>query len=460
MDKPIKINFAELEKLVWHTALETFQQAMVEILSLLDNYLMAKRDKSRYEYKERKKRTLITMLGSITIKRRYYWDRDEKKWVFLLDDVLSLNKVAVSDALKELVVIWATKGPSYRDVRDRLEDLFGNQVLSHETIRQLLIKSSDILKKTFEPEEQKKQVKILFIEADGFWTGVQKRGCKKSKKRETKLVVVHEGWEKRQAQDYRLKSPMYITSDTLEEGEELWDRVYLRIMGRYQDVGSIPIIINGDFASWIRGGVDSFKKALYQYDRFHLKREISKVLPKSADYCQQALLCVSNNDSEGVLRVLDQAFVQTQDKNIFALKVRLQNHQETLIDYRKRLSEKGFEISGAWRGMGAAESNVDRFKLRVSKRGRAWSKKGLGAILNMLGMLYEDVLKDALAGLDSSLFTKPQTEEIVELSAGQIAKKVGVGVLNIRKGSIPSIHKGASQGYSKLLRQMLNVQSV
>lgn len=47
--------------------------------------------------------------------------------------------MAVSDALKELVVTWKTKGPSYRDVRDRLDDLFNGQVLSHEKKGQLLI---------------------------------------------------------------------------------------------------------------------------------------------------------------------------------------------------------------------------------------------------------------------------------------------------------------------------------
>ncbi len=458
MEEQIKLNFSALEKLVWHAALETFQRSMVEILSMLDTYLMAQRNKSRYEYKERKQRTCITMLGPITIKRRYYWDRDKKEWVFLLDDLLGLESSAVSDVLKELVVIWATKGPSYRDVRDRLDDLFGGQVLCHEKIRQLLIESSDLLKKTVAPEEQKKKADILFIEADGFWTGVQRRGRRISKKRETKLVVVHEGWEKRQANDYQLKNPMYITSDTLEKAEELWDRVYLRIWAKYQDINSIPIIINGDFASWIRGGVDYFKNAIYQYDRFHLKRDIRKVLLKRGDFCEQALLSVTNNAPEKLLQVLDEAYVFTKDEKIAELKERLQPHQESIIDYRERLSSKGFKISDTLRGMGAAESSVDRFKLRTSKRGRSWSAKGLEAILNMLGMLYEGVLKDAIAGLDSALFTSPQTEEMIEMSAGQVAKQVGVKVLNVRKGGFPGINKGSTQGYSKLLRQMLEVQ--
>jgi len=460
MEEQIKLSFATIEKTLWNLTLETFQRSLVEILSILDNYLMAKRNRSRYEYKERKEKTLITLLGEVTIKRRYYWDTEQNEWVYLLDELLGLESTAVSDSLKELVVIWATKGPSYRDVRDRLYDLFNSQILSHEKIRQLLIESSERLEQKEGPEEKKKKVKILFIEADGFWTGVQKRGNKTKKKRETKLIVVHEGWEKRQADDYKLKNPMYFTSYQSEKAADLWDRVFLRIWSKYEDLGSIPIIINGDFASWIRSGIDSFKHGLYQYDRFHLKRDIRKLLSQNQDSCKEALCAIDENVPEKLLQLLAEEHTLTRDEDIVEFIKRLKPHQETVIDYRQRLAEKEYQIPEDLRGMGAAESNVDRFKLRTSKRGRAWSAKGLKAILNMLGMLYEGTLKDAIAGLDSSIFTTEQTEELVAISAGQVAKQVGVEALNAQRAGLPSLDKGVSQGYSKLFRQMLKVQMV
>ena len=91
MKKHIQVTFAELEKLVWGAALETFQQALVEILSMIDDFLMAKRDKNRFECKDKKERTCITMLGPIVVNRRYYWDKDEKDWVYLLDQALELS---------------------------------------------------------------------------------------------------------------------------------------------------------------------------------------------------------------------------------------------------------------------------------------------------------------------------------------------------------------------------------
>jgi hypothetical protein len=57
----------------------------------------------------------------------------------LLDEVLKLEQCkAISPGLLKLAMLWATKGTSYRDARDRLSDLYRMQVLSHEAIRRAL----------------------------------------------------------------------------------------------------------------------------------------------------------------------------------------------------------------------------------------------------------------------------------------------------------------------------------
>lgn len=454
MTEQVQVDFGELEKLLWNSVLGTFQQAMVEILSMIDDYLMAKRDLGRYAYKEKKERTIVTMVGAITISRRYYWDRDEKEWICLLDEVLGLVKgIQISDTLKELVVLWATKGPSYRDVSNRLEELFGVPVLSHEKVRQIVVESSEVIKKDLHMPEVKKKARILFIEADGFWTGVQ--GEPRRKKKETYMVVVHEGWEPRKGGGYRLINPMYITSEELETGEDIWDVVRWKIAEKYENIDEIQIVINGDFAPWIRAGAEYFKNALYQYDRFHLKRELRELFSNQKELCQRAFSHVDNNDTEGLFKMLDE--VTQNQLEAAKLKKRLQKHQDSIIDYRVRLRSKGMEISSSWRAMGAAESNVDRFKLRTAKRGRAWSKRGLRAIINMLCMHYEGVLKDALVKVKDPYLA--ETQEMIEVSASQVAKKVGTGVLNIRKGGFPAINRG-TEGYSKLFRSMLKEQTV
>jgi len=226
----------------------------------------------------------------------------------------------------------------------------------------------------------------LFIEADGFWTFVQERGRKTKQKRETHLVVVHEGWERRQGvgenADYRLKNPMYVTVTAGDE-ESIWEQTRLRLAQRYKNLKDTQVIINGDFAPWIRACTEYFKNALYQYDRFHLKKEVKKVLGGRKKYTKLAHEQIDQNNPEGLLEVMSRAAEEIDDLEkrfeVLKLKARLAKHREALVDYRQRLKAQGLQVSPDWRGMGAAESNVDRFKLRTSKRAglgrrRAWKR--------------------------------------------------------------------------------------
>ncbi len=470
MNGQIDFSITDLEQLMWDAVLETFQQAMVKILSDLDVYLMAKRDKNRYKYKEIKERNYVTMVGSIDINRRYYWDKREKEWVFLLDQALKLSAgKQISACLKELVVLWGTKGPSYRDVRDRLKDLYGHQVLSHEKIRQIVIQASAVLKNSFKKKPAgKRTIDTLFIEADGFWTGVQRKGCKKKRKRETHLVVVHEGWERRQGlgenTDYQLKNPMYVTVIAGSE-ESVWDQTQIRLAQRYKNLKETRVIINGDLAPWIRSGTEYFKNAFYQYDRFHLKRDVRQVLRGNKKFISPALKQIDQNNTEGLLEIVSKAAEETEclEKRLKVLELyaRLQKHKDALIDYREHLKVQGVEVSPAWRGMGAAESNVDLFKQRTAKRGRSWSVKGLEAVLHMLGLLYENILHDSIKRLDLSLekADEADTEELISMSASKVAKTVGKKVLGVRQAGFPAINKG-TQGYAKFFRSILNPDPV
>lgn len=463
MNERFKLSFSELERLIFQMTMETFQQTMVQILSDLDLYLAQKRDPKRYDLKEIKERNCVTLVGEITIGRRYYFDKEENKPVFLLDQMLALEpRKQVSPCLQELAIIWATKGPSYRDTRDRLTDLFLHQVLSHETIRQLLKRASQALKAKSKEAANKRKVRVLFAEADGLWTGMQKKGKKTKGKRETFLVTIHEGWQKRQGQgkkqDYQLVNPTYVTALSGSK-EEIWEEVSLRLLEKYEEPQKIQMVVNGDGAPWIRAGTAYFKNALYQHDRFHLKREIRHKLSHLPQYIGPALKKVEQNKPEALFETLARAQAEPQDLKkkleLLSFNESLQKNPEALIDYRLRLEERGIEVSPTWRGLGAAESSVDLFKLRTAKRGRAWSEQGLKAIFHMLGLLYENVLRKALRELDLGLAAKVESTELIKASAANVARKAGKVALGIPQAGFPAMHQGSSQGFSKLFRSIL-----
>ena len=441
--------FEDIESEVWGILIKTFQETMAEILLELDKRIMATRDMGRYEYKEKKEKTWISRVGPVTIRRRYYWDAENEGWVFLLDEALGCTgKGSLSGGMKEMSVVWGTRGPSYRDAQERLKEMYGSQVISHETIRQLVIQTSKRPAKEAEGPKREKPAAV-YIEADGFWSKMQK-----GRRKESKLVVVHEGWEKRQGKekrDYRLREAMYISTGDLKTGEDIWDRVHERLVERYGALGEVPVVINGDGAEWIRRGAEEFACGMYQMDRFHLKREIRQI--KDAGQKQRALGSVNRNDPQALEKVLLEAAYRDPERaeKIMDLRKRILMNPEAVRDYRVRLEEKGIAVTEQMRGMGAAESSVDRYKLRTGKRGRSWSKEGLTAILRLLGWMYEGTLTQRLRQHESA-------EAILPAGfAGQIAKRIGKGNLAVHPARFPAMERG-TQGYAKTFRQLLQVE--
>ena len=454
-----KLDFANLEDLLWKAMLYLFQQTMEKILEVFDHHLMTKRDKSRYTLKEMNSRTIQTLVGEVNFKRRYYWDHQEARWVYLLDEKLELEREnTIGPGLLRLAVTWATKGPSYRDARDRLTDLYGAQVLSHEAIRQALLQVGAAVERETENKIVKqvgtKQVKALFIEVDGFGARMQKNKelGRQNRRREVKLAVVHEGWAPRsngKKSDYQLVNPTYIP--VLTESKDFWEYVRGHLHANYSDIDSIPIIINGDGASWIREGTGHFSKGMYQYDRFHIARELKVCFPRGSKELSQAMKALRKNDIGSLLYVVTATWANcrnTEEKEqLRLLKDSLLENSEYIEDYRVRLQRMGFEVPDNWRGLGAAESNVNKFKNRTAKRGRAWSPQGLQAILKTLSALFEGNLQARLSR------TLQEAEEWilekVTSGVGNITKKINPPSVGARTGGFPATRNG-TKGYAKL----------
>lgn len=311
-------------------------------------------------------------------------------------------------------------------------------------------------------EEGKREVEALFIEVDGFGARLQrvKKGEKRSK--EVKLAVIHEGWTHRQGQgkkkDYRLVNPQYIV--VTKESKDFWEEVRGYLQSKYKDIDSILVIINGDGAPWIREGANYFGKGLYQYDRFHVARALREALREHPEVLKDAQRALRANDTGQLLCIVVKAWKNApqgeQRDKLGELRDKLVENQEFIRDYRLRLKEAGYRVNPAWRGMGAAESNVNKFKNRTAKRGRAWSMRGLQAILTMLSKLYEE---DLSAQLSRHLIDKEEwILDRIKAGAGHIVKNIPTKYLAPR-GGFPAIQYGTA-GYAALFKEILRPNSL
>lgn len=234
----------ELEQNLFHELQDVYQATLVSILKKVDIWLRDNRDFKRLENKEMQECTIATMFGPVTINRRRYIDHEKDKRVALLDQYLQFKgSDSLSPFLSEIAVDWAVRGPSYRDSRDRFLDLLGYQAMSHEKIRQKVLK---IEPKSFEKKpEEPKDVDVLFLEVDGLHAHKQ---SSTRKTREIKLGIVHEGWEKQHpsSEAYALKNKSYW--HTLENSEVFWEEFSLYLYNQYGLNKNTHIVINGDAA--------------------------------------------------------------------------------------------------------------------------------------------------------------------------------------------------------------------
>ncbi|MBC7348077.1 MAG: UPF0236 family protein [Clostridia bacterium] len=160
------ISFEELEAFVFRLVIQIVRQALVGILEDLDKYFSVVRDRNRYKAEEIEERVLDTLFGPIRFKRRCYLDLVTGERVHLLDQKLKLKPYQrVSPGLVKVAVSLAAQGPSYRAARDRIEELMGERLISHEGIRQMVLKTSEIIEKVPVEEKLPKKRGVVFVEA-------------------------------------------------------------------------------------------------------------------------------------------------------------------------------------------------------------------------------------------------------------------------------------------------------
>ena len=451
------VSFRELDRAALRVALEVAGEVLGSVLEQLDEQLLHERDEERYSVKEIRKRQVDTLVGSVGFSRRYYYDRAKGEYVALLDRVLGLDSgERVSPALTEVAVAQGVRGPSYREAAQSLTEVFGYPLISHETIRRRVLATGDAIprEQRADPETPRgrRQVPLLYLEVDGHSVHMQSG---ERKRREAQLLFSHEGWRRRHpaSEDYELMGGRFYHRLADPEAD-FWEEAS-RYLYRDYDLSHTQVVINGDRAAWIRQEVDYFPRAMYQVDRWHMVRDL-RFLLRGTGQTRAALAAFYGDDPPGLLAALATAEYRLPagDK-----KVQLADLRRDLLldpgmvrDYRDRLREQGYSVSGM-RGMGAAESQVDRFKNRIRKRGQSWSKPGVMAMLHSLGQHLLgslDRFTQRLSG--ETRLPLPDRQQRVQAATRKVVKRT----LGVKQAHPPIKDAGRTRsgGMSRLLHQL------
>ena len=459
-----KITFREIEKAAFRIACKTQIEAMRIVLEGVDEEIYKGRDKKRYKSLGQRERTVDTILGMpMTFKRRYYKDRKTGKHRFLLDEVLDLPKRSKQSPLaREIAIEMAVDGPSYRTASKSLKRIFGGQVVSHEGIRQNLIKVSDETKVLLQRERENRGSKesswIIFIEVDGLHASLQKQSRRST---EEKVGVIHTGWEPRLGcrGEYTLKGVRIVrTQSSSHEG--FWSITSGVLYSEFEINENTVIVVNGDRAEWIRRFKEWFGNctAFYQIDRFHLLRTLGGIF-KRGSKSYYRLTDVLDKDPTGAkfmaaLAEESRSLSGKKQEEAEKLLMDLEGIADSVCDYRVRLKAEGYDPEGL-RPMGAAEAQMDRFADRIKSRGQSWSPWGLDAMMRLLGLKFEGRLEELLHNLAVKQEPLPNEKELVKKQAPQVAKTLIQQYGDIWSHSMPIMNVGRSRsgGLSKVFQK-------
>lgn len=411
---------------------EAGRKTLVGVLEGIDTALFdSKKRKQEYETKDLRKRTVVTDYGNIEYYRRYYRNRRTKEYVYLADEKMGIEKNERIMKDVESKIIEFAHDISYLKTGKRV---VGSEEISPTTVMHKVRKEE--LK--VETQEEKKQIKRLYIEADE--DHVSERGNKIGM---PKLIYVHEGSYTKGKRNI-LKNVHYIGC-LGKSSEDLWLEVAEYIDKKYDVENIEKVYICGDGAAWIKEGLNWINKSEFVLDRFHLLKYINQATVEFPEYRSKLWYNINIYDPISVENIFKEIINKTEDEK----------RKEKIIDSYKYVMKqwKGIEIyetDGKYLKGCSAEGHISHvYADRMSSRPRTWSDDGIDKMSRLRtfvsngGNIYEELIKRKKANTKLKKYDK-----IIERNIKK-DMKVSTGL------RIPVIDSGIKTGTRERLIQIL-----
>jgi hypothetical protein len=259
-----KKDLADLVLSLQESLFELGRNILTEVLEDMDEYLrncgVRKKD---WEIVRKDQTGLLTSFGTIRYNRTYFKPKKEGSRKYLVDEIVGINP---HDRVSADVVINAVD-----EAIDSSYSKAGEKVAYMDEIsKQSVMNKIHQIEVTDAPihAQEKKDIRIIYIEADEDHVALQKKGevdkaVKKYKISMPKLVYVHEGIDGEKSTKDRkvLKNVRYFGGEI--NTEELWLKVAEYIDTIYNEESIETIYISGDGAPWIRQGTQWIPKSKF-----------------------------------------------------------------------------------------------------------------------------------------------------------------------------------------------------
>lgn len=349
--------------------------------------------KEKYSIVKTDGRSLVTSLGVVNYKRTYFREKDNGAGTYLVDEAIGLNrKEHVTEDAKVKVLSEVTES-SYRKTGE--ETCINEDLVSKQTVLNIL-HSLEFPKE--KPAEEKKKVRVLYIDADEDHVALQYINRKGDVERSdgkyknngmlVKLVYVYEGIEKERpaGKRRRLINPHYFSGAYAgEENGKLWDELKAYIEGHYDTEYLKRVYLNADGGGWIRAGREKIPHAVSVLDEFHLSKYLVSMTHflwgDTGEIVRDELReKIQNDDMDGFIElcgnISSYAADESTEKRIEKGRAFICANWDQAV---YRLSDRK-NMAGC-----SAEGHVSHLlSARMSSRPMGWSRKGADRLAHLI----------------------------------------------------------------------------
>ena len=370
-------------------------------------------------------KTLTTIFGEVRYKRSYYKNKRTGEYSHLSDKAVGIEAHDKLDAsLKAKLIEDAIYMPYGRSAKQASEavDLTSQTVMN--SIREL----GSVDNGAVEIKEEKKPIKVLYIEADEDHVALQSGGVI-----EPKLVYVHEGKKKVGKDRWELISPRYF-SGVYTNSDELWLEV-LDYIDQAYDMDSIEkIYLSGDGAPWIKNGLGWIKGSIYVLDRYHLSKYVTQATAHMSYTTPIMWNYINNGDKKSVKQLFDVIINTTEPQT--KLKSVQEARRYILRNWGGIMRQYDADYIGC-----SAEGHVSHvLSSRLSSRPLGWCKTGVDQMSRLRaftangGQVYNLFMKRKQAAINEARAIEVDSKIIKKRKSTTSHETIGnITILNIGK---------------------------
>ena len=443
MIKENGVTFKELEQNIYAWICQIGREFTKEFLERYDRILMEDRDKKKYRNKGARQTTVKTVYGEVTYQRTVYEVTEEvgtRHFVYLLDETLDLDHVGlISTNMAELLVKGITE-LSYRECARQVSEMTGQTISAMGIWNVIQALGEKVCEEETELTEAykkgqvkgKREVPVLFEEADGVYIKLQGKDRKKEKqdKAEIKIGLAYDGWRKTGPDRYALEDKVVVAG--FSKAKEFQEYREAAIAQEFNLDEVDQRILNADGASWIKKVKD--KSTCFQLDPFHRNKAVKEKIHEEA--AQNAVLeLLRKEEIEGVFRYLEiyrNSLSDDQEiEDAEELMRYYEKNREGLLPYQSQGLELPEPPEGLeYRNMGTMENHVWSVIAKRMKHGhRSWSRRGGNHLAKILAKKCSGKLYEVTERLRRPVFEEETVEELYGeiLMSAKVPKKDGKG---------------------------------